>query len=95
MALDSERIREMMEYGYGGGIPTNLADLNMLDNNTPSKKKKKSAKQATSGGTSSLSKNDDFEKLRAEAIRLNKEVGSDKKPYIPKQESDSKIIKFK
>lgn len=57
------------------------------------KKKKKSNK--SNGGTNSQAKNEDFEKLRTEAIRLNTQVSSDQKPYYPKTESDSKIIKFK
>eukprot|EP00347_Sterkiella_histriomuscorum_P006516 403352469 len=92
--LDKERIREMIEYGYGGGIPS-IEDLNEIHNfNSPSKKKKKQSK-VQQANSLAITKNEDFEKLRAEAVRLHKEVSNDQKPYIPKQESDSKIIKFK
>ncbi|CDW85213.1 UNKNOWN [Stylonychia lemnae] len=56
--------------------------------------KKKKNKNKNIGQTNQIVKNEDFEKLKIEAYRLHTQVGNDQKPYIPKQESENKIIKF-
>ena len=74
---------ELDEESKDNDSPTTILASKDLSNSS-GKKKRKVKKQK---------KDSDFEKLSAEARRLA-EVPENDKPYVAKNESDSKIIKF-